>query len=76
MNGKKHGKGTYRFHNGLRYEGEYRDGLRNGKGTIFNPSDQKAYEGDMLNGLPHGVGEVSDKSGRKHTAKWTEGIDN
>lgn len=45
LNGHKHGYGIYKFKNGLRYEGEYRYGVREGKGTIYNHNNTIAYEG-------------------------------
>ena len=34
--GKKKGKGTYKFRNGSRYEGEFNNNKQNGKGTLFD----------------------------------------
>jgi hypothetical protein len=46
LNGKKHGEGTYLYHNGLKYEGEYVHGVRQGRGRVsFADKDSTIYEG-------------------------------
>ena len=56
MNGKKHGQGTeinkgmtQIYVDGIKYEGDYLDGLKTGKG-ILTYSDESYYTGDFLNG--------------------------
>lgn len=65
----------YNFANGLRFEGEYRDGVRQGKGALYNPNNRLAYEGDFEKGMPHGEGSILDPTGKKLKTKWVEGID-
>jgi len=41
---------------GLRYEGNYREGKKNGHGKIFNSDGSLSYDGEFNDGLPHGIG--------------------
>lgn len=58
LRGKKHGKGIY-FHQqtNVKYEGEYRNGFKCGKGKMIQiDSDSLLYDGNWKNGLPDGIG--------------------
>jgi len=35
--GKEHGKGTYTYPDGVKYEGKFKDGKEHGKGTLTTP---------------------------------------
>ena len=60
---KKNGKGLFTAKkntsssktHGLKYEGEYKNGLRDGKGLLIKFNGD-IYEGDFKNNLPHGKG--------------------
>ena len=56
-----HNKGTYHYSNGDRYEGEWRDDKRHGKGVVTyagpNGTVQEKYEGDWVDGKMHGWGK-------------------
>jgi len=41
--GEKHGKGIYKFKNGLRYEGDYSHNKKKGNGTLYNHGNTIAY---------------------------------
>ena len=41
----------------LKYEGEYLNGQRHGKGKEYNKQGDLIYEGDYLNGKKHGQGK-------------------
>jgi hypothetical protein len=59
-NNLKHGKkGSYRWLDGDRYEGEYVDGKRKGNGTYFWANGEK-YEGEWENDKRNGVGVLYD----------------
>lgn len=75
VKGEKQGQGVYSFSNGLKYEGEYRAGLKRGTGTIFNCNDSVAYTGDFYDDLPHGEGFVFDGEGNRLKRKWVNGLD-
>lgn len=74
LNGLKDGEGFYKGINGIKYKGEYKNDVRNGKGIIYNNDDTIAYEGEIQNGLPHGNGWVF-KDNVKIITVWKEGID-
>ena len=38
LNGLRHGKGTFNYKEGGRYEGEWSKNKMNGKGTLFYPN--------------------------------------
>lgn len=74
MDGLKHGDGFYSSKNGTKYQGQYANNQRNGKGKVFNSDGSVAYEGEIKDGLPHGKGSV--KNGDTFIeAIWVEGID-
>jgi len=41
----------------LEFEGEYLNGVRNGKGKEYNYKGEIEYEGEFLNGKRHGKGK-------------------
>lgn len=45
-----HGKGTYVYKDGFKYQGEFKDNLENGNGILLNEKNQVIYEGLFLNG--------------------------
>lgn len=55
MEGDLDGRATVTVRNGLRYEGELREGLFHGRGTAVLPNGDR-YEGTWENGRPHGRG--------------------
>jgi len=44
MNGKRHGKGKFTWYNGEIFEGQWRDGKKNGFGVWKSPKGD-SYEG-------------------------------
>ena len=74
MEGEKHGKGSYQFNNGLRYEGDYFRGKKEGQGTLFNCDESIAYVGEFSDDVPHGEGFVYDERGNKLRRKWVRGV--
>ena len=51
------GKEYFGFNDGLRYEGEYLNGQRNGKGKEYNLRSDLIYEGEFINGQRNGKGK-------------------
>lgn len=51
-NGDIDGKGVFTWANGWKYDGEYKDGLRNGFG-VFTAPDGSVYEGQFKNDKKH-----------------------
>lgn len=72
--GKKHGRGRYEFKNGIIYEGEYVDGLKQGQGKLYNPDSSLLYEGHFDKNLPNGMGASVNGKGRKVESEFFEGL--
>lgn len=70
----KEGKGIYTYNNGLRYQGNYKDGVKQGHGTIFNHDNSISYEGEFDEDLPHGKGHIYNGNKKLETL-WDHGID-
>ena len=61
-NGKPHVQGTETLSDGKKYEGEWKDGERNGHGIFTYPDDGRKYEGEWKGDIPwNGTGY--DKNG-------------
>ena len=58
--------------NGARYEGEYRDGMRDGQGVFEWPSG-KRYEGGWREGKYHGQGVETKPNGARYEGGWRDG---
>jgi hypothetical protein len=68
-----HGKGSIEyFESGCKYDGEFKDGEKSGKGTFIWPDGQK-YEGDFLNDYLHGKGTYIWPSGQQYIGDWIKG---
>ena len=91
LNGKRwNGKGIEYYYNGeLKFEGEYKNGERNGKGKEYESEEDNfrlIYEGESLNGKRNGKGKeyYNDKlefegeylNGKKWNGKGKEYYDN
>ena len=50
MFGKKHGKGTFVFSSGYKYEGDWVNDAMEGQGSLFYPNGALAYEGRWKHG--------------------------
>ena len=48
----------------MKFEGEYFNGERNGKGKEYNWNGKLLYEGDYLNGKRNGKGKECDYNGK------------
>ena len=73
--GMKHGRGEFTFNNGLRYVGDYENGIREGSGTIYKKSGGLAYSGNIRNGIPNGKGYIINAKGEENYGEWFEGMD-
>jgi len=54
-NGK--GKEYFSIRGELKFEGEYLNGRKNGKGKEYDYNDKLYYEGEYINGKRHGKGK-------------------
>ncbi len=65
--------GVFKYGDGTRYVGEFKDGYPNGQGRCeFANGD--LYEGEWKMHAPDGKGVLTFASGRKHAAIWDQGI--
>lgn len=53
-------KGIYTWPNGARYEGDWKNNKREGRGKMFG-SDGKNYEGDFKDNKKEGFGTLDNK---------------
>ena len=51
-----HGRGTYTWANGMRYEGDYVEDVKEGNG-VFDWPDGRRYEGEWVDDQQHGEGQ-------------------
>lgn len=66
-NGKRHGKGIYRFNSGASFEGNFVNGVRNGHG-VYRYADGDKYVGDFVDSNFEGYGKYY-----WHDGDWFEG---
>lgn len=70
MNGLRHGNGIYETGRGeIRYEGQWRKGLRHGKGKMSFKSGG-VYEGEFIKGYKCGWGRMTYPSGNYYEGEW------
>ena len=62
-------KGVMEWLNGMKYEGNYKDELRNGDGVLIWPNGDR-YEGIWLNHSRHGDGIFIKKGGSVYKQYW------
>ncbi|CAK88416.1 unnamed protein product (macronuclear) [Paramecium tetraurelia] len=69
------GKGIATYPNGDTYEGQYVNGIREGKGKYtYNPSGDK-YEGEFLQNLKHGIGRLIYANNKgEYYGQWEQGL--
>ncbi len=64
------GQGKICYSNGATYEGQFKNGTKEGHGTEFKPG-QHFYEGEFKGNLKHGYGEWRDlSSGTTYKGHW------
>ena len=71
LNGKKHGKGAFKWTDGSKFEGEFEFNNINGKG-IYKWSDGRSYEGEWKNNKMDGKGEFKWADGRKYIGNYKD----
>jgi hypothetical protein len=54
----RHGKGTYIFEDGARYDGNWYLHQMSGYGKLYFPSGKLAYEGEWSHDCLHGKGRL------------------
>lgn len=66
------GRGTYKWKNGDRYEGDFFKGRKHGNGT-YTWSDGSVYTGQWQNDKIHGTGKMVWSKGLQYEGKWENG---
>ncbi|XP_023131962.1 radial spoke head 1 homolog isoform X3 [Amphiprion ocellaris] len=61
--------GTYRFKNGARYVGDYRQNMKHGQGTFYYP-DGSIYEGSWVEDLREGHGVYTYSNRDTYDGEW------
>lgn len=56
--GKRHGKGSFYYREGYKFEGDWQDDAMNGFGILWFDEKTKIYEGEWRNNLFHGRGTL------------------
>jgi hypothetical protein len=77
VKGLKEGKGVYIDPNkGVKYEGEWRAGVKHGYGVITwtNKTKEVSYEGEFKRDLIDGVGTMKYNDGDKCKGIWVNGV--
>jgi serine/threonine protein kinase len=68
------GQGTSLFANGDRFDGEFRNGVFNGCGTVtFADNYVKTYVGQFQNGLYQGIGLLTWQNGDRYIGQFEKG---
>ena len=70
--GKKHGKGTYTWTSGDRYEGDWINDLATGQGIYYSHEGWR-YEGGFANLKFHGEGVYYFTNGKNRKGRWING---
>jgi hypothetical protein len=72
-----HGHGTYYYADGDKYEGEWKEDKRHGKGVVTyagqNGTISEKYDGDWVDGKMHGFGKYYYNDGGVYEGEWFEG---
>jgi hypothetical protein len=68
-----HGKGTYVWPDGRKYQGDYINDKKDGHG-YYEFGDGRRYDGQWLNGKMHGVGKIMSKEGEARRALFDDSI--
>ncbi len=67
------GYGIYVWNDGSRYEGNFKEGKRDGEGIYYYAKGSK-YIGDQMNGERHGWGTYYYPSGGKYSGEWVKEV--
>ena len=72
--GVREGSGISTYTNGDRYEGEYHDGKRHGKGVFYYADNGEVYDGEWKNNLLHGFGTYKYSNGDTYEGEWLDDL--
>ena len=69
----KHGKGTYFYRKGERYEGEWKQYFRDGEGILWGANNSQ-YVGTFKGDKKHGPGSITLADGTRYYEEWSNGL--
>jgi len=73
-NGRYHQNGVLSSHKtGMKYEGEWKNGLRDGEGCMTYP-DESTYNGHWEGGMRHGTGSFQCKREGQYQGEWVHDL--
>ena len=75
VNDCANGTGTFYFASGFRYEGEWKDGKRDGWGTLYDGSGVR-YEGEWKDNKIDGRGTWYFSNGDRYEGEWKDDVEN
>ena len=61
------------YENGDCYIGQYLNGKRHGKGTLYNKNGKVIYEGEFVNDKEEGKGKYIYENGNYYLGHWMNG---
>jgi hypothetical protein len=67
--GRRTGPGTCTWVDGSTYEGEWKNGVRHGKG-VFKSREGTVYDGMFMDDIRHGAGKLTYASGNQVIGTW------
>ena len=70
INDNFEGNGKYIWEDGSHYIGQWKDDLRNGKGTLYYQNGKINYDGDWVNGRPNGYGKYIYGNDSYYIGQW------
>jgi len=73
LDGKKHGKGTFKWSNSNQYVGDWVHNMRHGKGT-FKWSNGNQYAGEWVDNKRHGKGTLKWSDGDQYIGEWVNSM--
>ena len=74
MNDKYEGNGKGIWENGEYYIGQWKNGLRNGKGTYYYSNGNIKYDGDWINDKYEGNGKEIYENGEYYIGQFKNGL--
>ena len=73
VRGKKEGKGICYYKNGDKYDGNFKDDKKEGKGSFFYNEKGEIYQGNFANDYPNGIGKYFFKNGDRYEGMFKDG---
>lgn len=71
-NGKKSGRGVFKWRVGRKYIGHYHNDKKHGYGELYNTDGSPCYKGEFRDDVPNGQG-TGYVRGKQHTGIWEDG---